>query len=651
MATSSSAQPVWQRSATFKFFASVKLAVVLLAVIIVAAIAGTIYESTFDAQVARAYVYGAPWFNFWLILLGTNLAVSALSRWPWRKHHVAFLVTHLGIITLLAGSLIGRQLGIEGTITLFKGDPPTNRLLVQEHQLRVFDRDGIRGYPADFLHRLPTPQRPRDLGTLASGAHLEVVGYAPAVDAKLNPKPVHEGGLPAVHVTIATAMMNQRLESWLLADHPQHGTFAMGLANIEFKHGAAPATTAGGETDMEESIFAFAKMPNEQVSRTISGGSTGAKLRLSEPAAGDKGQLTVSVKGEERTFSVADNLARDVPIAGTPYTLKIESYWPDLRIENGKLSSASEQPNNPAVVARLRGRGVPVVAPPDPHGAGADENSVPGAPPSMNAGNASQNHLTLFVADDGTFSYELASRKNGRSTGKLALNGSLPTGWADWQLTLDQVIPKAEEAMDFSPTPADRANGDSPDALRLRIEQNGNVSEQWAPSGWQVTLPTSPSPTRVAYGWRTIQLPIALELLAFEVTRNEGSDAPAGFKSWLRVSTAEGQSASGTCWMNNPFSFPGEWWHTWTGRTFKISQASWNPENLGQSTIQILRDPGWLLKWIGSLLIVAGVFMLFYVPRFRRKSSNAAANVERDDLSPRSSRAKSRDPVALEQGG
>jgi hypothetical protein len=66
--------------------------------LIIAAIAGTLYESSFDVKVARGYVYGAPWFNLWLVLLGANLACSALSRWPWRKHHVAFLITDLGII-------------------------------------------------------------------------------------------------------------------------------------------------------------------------------------------------------------------------------------------------------------------------------------------------------------------------------------------------------------------------------------------------------------------------------------------------------------------------------------------------------------------------------------------------------------------------
>src|SRR6202011_2429448 len=152
--STSSSRPHWMRNRAFKFFSSVKLAVVLLAVLIIGAIAGTLYESSFDAKVARAYVYGAPWFNIWLLFLAANLTVSALSRWPWKKHHVAFLITHLGIITLLAGSLIGRIWGIEGTITLLKGEPPTDRLLVDQHQLRVRDTDGIaKGYGAEFIHR------------------------------------------------------------------------------------------------------------------------------------------------------------------------------------------------------------------------------------------------------------------------------------------------------------------------------------------------------------------------------------------------------------------------------------------------------------------------------------------------------------------
>jgi hypothetical protein len=649
MATSySTEQPAWQRNPIFEFFASLKLAVVLLAVIIVAAIAGTIYESSFDAKIARAYVYGAPWFNLWLVLLGANLACSAFSRWPWRKHHLAFLITHLGIITLLIGSLIGRIWGVEGTITLFKSEPPTSRLLVNERQLRVHDVDGIvKGYPAEFLHHPPTPQRPRDLGPLASGAHLQIVDYAPAIEGKLNPQPVSEGGAPALHFKIATAMMNQHLDGWLLTDDPQHENFSMGLANIELKRGTATSiasasrstsTSKSEEADLEESIFAFSKAPDEQIGHVRKGGSTGAKVRLMAPENGNKGRVVISSGPSEVSFDVAQNLGRDVAVAGTPFTLKIENYWPDFRIENGKPSSFSDEPNNPAVLVTIRGKGVPIAAPEtNPHGGGGKELNATGGPPAMPAPDEeAPNHLTLFIADNGAITYELASRKNGKSSGKLELNKPLPTGWADWQLLVDRTMPSAQPQMDFTPVKSEQASASSSgmadlsDGVRVRVQQNGETLERWAPAGWQIAMPirqgtdspsqTSPSPIMFVYGWKTVSLPIGLELLDFEVKRNEGSDSPAGFKSTLRVSTADGETATGSCWMNNPFSFPGNWWRTWTGLTYKISQASWNPENLNQSTVQILRDPGWLLKWIGSLLVVIGVFMMFYLQPYRKQT-------------------------------
>jgi hypothetical protein len=610
MSAQASTRPAWQRNTLFQFFASLKLAVVLLAVLIVGAIAGTLYESTFDAKVARAYIYGAPWFNLWLVLLAANLTVSAISRWPWRKHHVAFLVTHLGIITLLTGALIGRMFGVEGTITLFKGEPPNNKLLVDEHQLRVRDSDGIvKGYRAEFIHRPPTAQKPLDLGTLASGARLRVVEYAAAIDSKLNPRPLQTGGAPAVHFTIATQMMGQKLESWLLADDQQHGVFNMGLANITLKRGSAPAPTASaspakpGEAEIEESIFAFANAPDQQIGKSVKGGSTGAKLQF------NKGILTLNVAGKTAALNLDASLGKDVPIEGTPFTARIDNYWPDFRIQDGKPTSITEQPNNPAVLVTLRGRAVPVEPARDAHN---------GAPEMPNAGDATANHLTLFVGDDGAISYELASRKAGTSTGKLELNQPLPTGWADWQLTADRMLPHAEEWLDFIPVGQPAGKSELPDGVRIRVEQGSQTFEQWVPAGWQITVPVSPQEIQVAYGWRQIALPIGLELLDFEVQRNEGSDSPAGFKSTARVRTPEGDSATGQCWMNHPFSYPGEWWRTWSGMTFKMSQASWNPQNLSQSTIQILRDPGWLLKWIGSLLIVSGVFMLFYVKKFRR---------------------------------
>jgi hypothetical protein len=226
---------------------------------------------------------------------------------------------------------------------------------------------------------------------------------------------------------------------------------------------------------------------------------------------------------------------------------------------------------------------------------------------------AGKNHLTIYVAGDGGLSYELTSRKMGLSSGKLDLNKPLPTGWADWTLVADQYLPAAEERFDAHPA-APESRGMHAEGILVRATRGSANVEQWVPLGWQVSVPTQPKPLLIGYGNKQIPLPIGLTLKDFQVDWNEGTETPAGFKSTLDVVDREtGDTVTGQCWMNHPMSFPDNWWNTFTGLTYKLSQASWNPRNLSQSSIQILRDPGWSLKWTGSLVIVMGIFSLFYL--------------------------------------
>src|SRR5207253_7015260 len=88
-----------------------------------------------------------------------------------------------------------------------------------------------------------------------------------------------------------------------------------------------------------------------------------------QPQNGSKGRVLVSLGAKEASFDVAENLGRDVAIAETPFTLKIDDYWPDFRIENRKPSSLSDQPNNPVVLVTIHGKGNPVAAAEtNPHG-------------------------------------------------------------------------------------------------------------------------------------------------------------------------------------------------------------------------------------------------------------------------------------------
>jgi hypothetical protein len=116
---------------------SLDLAILLLLSLAGVSAVATFLESGFSARVARAYVYNAPWFNVWLLLLALNLTCSAATRWPWERKHAGFVITHVGILVLLAGALLGRAKGFEGSVDLLKGAPPSREILLDRPRLTV----------------------------------------------------------------------------------------------------------------------------------------------------------------------------------------------------------------------------------------------------------------------------------------------------------------------------------------------------------------------------------------------------------------------------------------------------------------------------------------------------------------------------------
>lgn len=600
-------RPAWQRDPIFQFLASLRLAMILLFTLIVACVFGTLYETDFSAKVARHYVYDARWFNAWLVLLAVNLACVALSRWPWKKHHTAFLIAHLGIIILLAGSLIGRIWGIEGTLTLRKGEAPNHVLTVDERILEITEPGPrYRAVNAEVFKKLPTPEKPRHLTETADGWRIDLTGYSNLVEVALDPKPADREGLPAIELQLETAMMSQRLGGWLMAGSERHGTLDLGLAKIDFKRGTAPAIAKADPAPagpapvrVEEVIFAFGKVA-DQVSRSIVGGSTGAKLALEHGDRAGQGTVVLRYADREHRFDLSSSLGKTLPLEGTALELYVEAYWPDFRIRDGKPESVTAEPHNPAVQVRVRGEAVPLA---EEHGEAEQPNA-----------------LTIYASDSGDLSFHLRSRRLGETSGPLKVGDPLLTGWADWKVTAVSFMPRAMPGFKAAPAESRRmGNFRYTEGIRVTATKNGTTLDEWLPLGWQIGLPTGDEPLKLIYGYRQAALPIALRLLDFEVQRDEGTETPASFKSTIEVSTPTGKKATGSAWMNHPFSFPSGLLHTWTGLTYKISQASWNPDNLGESTVQILRDPGWSLKWIGSLLLTFGIFALFYIPSFRRK--------------------------------
>ena len=124
----------------FRFFASLRLAIFLLVSLMAVLATGTILESLHGTDAARITVYESPWFSLLLLLLGINVAAAALDRLPWQKKHTGFVITHIGIITILVGSFLTQRLMMDGQMSIQEGQTEEN-ITLSKPLLYIFNED------------------------------------------------------------------------------------------------------------------------------------------------------------------------------------------------------------------------------------------------------------------------------------------------------------------------------------------------------------------------------------------------------------------------------------------------------------------------------------------------------------------------------
>ena len=139
-----------------KVCAALPLAIALMALLTVVLALGTCIEHWYGAAAARFGIYGAWWFAALAALLALNIFAAMLVRLPWRRRQTGFVLTHFGLLLLLAGCLLARRGGIEAHLPVWEG-----RLAWQAYQ----DSDHFELTQADAeLSRQhakpPTPRLP-----------------------------------------------------------------------------------------------------------------------------------------------------------------------------------------------------------------------------------------------------------------------------------------------------------------------------------------------------------------------------------------------------------------------------------------------------------------------------------------------------------
>lgn len=109
-------------TAIYHFLGGIKFAIFLIASVTLFVIVGTFIESKTESHsIAANWIYNSSLFSFFIWGFFINILFSATRRWPFKKKHIPFLITHFGLLMILSGVMIKNYFGTQGVMSLMEG--------------------------------------------------------------------------------------------------------------------------------------------------------------------------------------------------------------------------------------------------------------------------------------------------------------------------------------------------------------------------------------------------------------------------------------------------------------------------------------------------------------------------------------------------
>ncbi|MDA0268237.1 MAG: cytochrome c biogenesis protein ResB [Cyanobacteria bacterium] len=556
-----------------RFLGSVRLAVPLLAAIAAILIGATFYESQVGSEVVQREIYKSAWFGALMFLLAVNLGISTLSRYPWKgPRKTGFALAHWGLIVIIAGSAAVIHISTEGMLLVRTDSGPNNQIRVAGDLLEVIAPDQTR-QQADLFIKADGTVVPHKVGDLA------LVGYSE--NAIKTVSFTDDGPVEnlAVQVQLRSDRMGQTLERWLAVAPSGYRQMDVGPAHLEIAQAQDKAELT----------------------------------QLLSPPSTDPAPFGILNFGARR-LDVQETLGQTQALANG-VTVELVNVWPDFRLgSNNQPTSASGQFRNPAVQLNLtQGDAqarwfVFAKSELEPVKTG-DEIAIA---VQYDAPTVTASDYFRVVAGPDQQLYYAARSSKGFKSGPFQAGESVTPGWADFKISLNQRLDHAQvqrQVVPVTPVASGTLADEGAPALRV-VTADGQ--DFWLPWGEPTTLETSDGDYFAVFSPKLLELPFYVKLDDFIVERNEGSESVAMWTSKVTLFDAKTDTAvRRTVWMNHP-----TWFRGW-----KLAQASWNPGDLKQSTLQIKREPWWVtaLTWIGSLMVVMGIGTMFYGPGLMKK--------------------------------
>jgi len=576
-------------TALLRLLGSLKLAVLLI--VLLAAVLGvaTFVEARDGREYTQWYVYHSRWFIALLALLGANIFACTAIRFPWGRKRIGFLITHGGLLVLLAGSIQTFVAGVEGQLAFEEGETANSISITDRCQFTASwqEQAGRHGRRSIAFIFQPGPVdwpegKTLNVGELG-GVGVEVLKFYR--HARVEEAWVEDGqrsGSPAIRLVLAGPDGRPLREEWLVAD--QFGSQAL-VGPVKFEFHRAPV-----DTMLED----FLKPPATD---------------------GDKdGVLSMHYEGRMQRVPVGTSIGKKIPVGDGKVQVEIAEVLPNARPgQGGRFTSRGNEPLNPLLELRVY---------------------LPGNPqplrqiafaklPWLNLdGIHGRNcpvkfwyHHPAVVPESGVEFLQTSDGKlYGRAgrDGKYAWRGAVTKDQpielsGQFKVSLSEHLASARREVTFLPLELGpgEAGGAEPAAL-VGVSAGGTSQQFWMqrnhPEYGLQNIQTPEGALDFRFGNERLLLGFALRLERFERGLNPGRMGDASFASRVWLSDPHrGIDEEREISMNQPLSYD----------RFSFYQSSFQelPGGKAISILSVAHDPGQLLKYMGSLMICLGILV------------------------------------------
>ncbi|WZO99535.1 cytochrome c biogenesis protein ResB [Isosphaeraceae bacterium EP7] len=634
--------------AIYRFLASLKLAVISLSSLSAVLAYATFYESWHGTAAVQEQIYQSAGFAVLLAFLAANILCAATIRFPWKRRQAGFVVTHAGLLILIAGSYYSFRTSREGQVALEEATQSSQLMITDHPILRVRPIDAHTGQATEEVElafrpgvfawkpgRFETLTREKDPFTVALKAHLpaslpsrvvvDATGGSPSLKLLALAKP--PGAAEAV------PMFRSESESWFMvapSNKLSRVSRVVGPARISFQFVTKP-----------EMVEDFLNPPKEL------GPNGAARFRYKDKTGKDRVyDLPVDGKGAASPFQLPDSDLTvsfqrmiEFPTAIEGREEESSEFYSMVGDDEIPIVEYSiKKGDGPAL--RHMGWGMLPTVPsfiPDPEDKSGTTVGLAAISyyslPKLDGSTMMSRRGVIEVMGDsaGKLFYRTFGLTEGNKGVAIRASGTLPLGESVLGMGGDKMPMtltfKAERYLQtgIEKTVCEELNlpvgqkGNGIPAALVEMKVNGVTREFWArrsisfDQNWQ-TIRFPDQSFQVCYDFEREPLGFHIDLDDFDVKFDPGTEQASSFTSKIRL-TDEARKIKDrpvTISMNEPMEHRGL---TFYQSSYIRSEdpATLRPTGKFQSVFQVAEDPGRRIKYAGSLLVVLGTFMQFYM--------------------------------------